>query len=735
MIDQKSVIKDLRIFSDPATPFEHEVSGDKLRIKMVRDNDREYFFSFSDGTVLAVHDGRRRYASLASLLASPEFIDIRRIKSNQRRMLAQKYEENGSDVPFLEPEGVFILKNAQEHGFSSDELYAALTPDSSSNLKIILLDGPAGIGKTSLIERISYQRSAPDASLPPLLHVISGGGRLTDLPKALAFSSQLIRSAITFDQVPILARLGVIQVAIDGFDELVDPDGYKDAWSALREFLRDVGTGGPIILSGRDTFFDQQNFEKLLANRISSLLITQARLTTVTPDAARIFLGSSGWTPAALSAAQADGWFRRGSYQLRPFFLSQIAGENGWDDLNIAYGSPQSFLTNRMIRREAEILLRTVKVSIESAEAGLWDFFGIISEDMATQQAETVDEDFIAFACEIAFSSHVDSDDLQKLVHKASSFALLEAASGSGLRKLPHSEFQNQFLAHSIVGLALKSTTSSTFIRQAAISTGVGEAFSDFIVQLNKEDASIVHENLTAMMSQEKYSEKLSSNIASLLMASLRRADLNELNLNGLNVSEVRIIGVARKALLKNISFGHLDVSDADCSEIEFDSCSAHILSIDQASMLPLKMPSVLQLNINVDSSIDTYRVPIEILNQLKKVSVDKQKNHGSPFVDYFDRLCRAFIRQNQIRDHEEDASYNLVRDTRWPDVRQMVGSRIVEQSKTAGGPRSVFYRMIGAQGLLMPENDSDITIRQIIIEFGSNEKGNEKGSGKMGSG
>jgi hypothetical protein len=98
-----------------------------------------------------------------------------------------------------------------------------------------------------LLQRAKRQQEA--APLPPILHVASRGKKISVLNQVLAESIDLIRAKFTFDQVPALIRHNLLQVAIDGFDELVDAEGYRDAWSALKQFFEDTIYGGPIILA------------------------------------------------------------------------------------------------------------------------------------------------------------------------------------------------------------------------------------------------------------------------------------------------------------------------------------------------------------------------------------------------------------------------------------------------------------------------------------------------------
>lgn len=719
MIDSKELENELRVFSDPATPFSvKEVGESALELAMVRDFERTYRINLQSGAIVALHAGAQRFNSVSALLASSEFADIRRFKANQKRILEAKFASRGDGYLMLEPEGKFLTRNGVEEPLNRVSLEAATSVGRATTLSILLIDGPAGIGKTSLIEHVSLQRSAPDSAQPPLLHVTSSGSKLTDLPKALAHALQVIRSTVTFDQVPILARRGVIQVAIDGFDELVDPDGYKDAWSALRDFLGDVRVGGPIILSGRDTFFDQQDFEKLLAKRLSNLSIKQARLSPVSPAAAKKYLEESGWSKSDVSAAQSSGWLRAGSYQLRPFFLAQIAGEDGWDELQLAHGSPQSFLVSRMVRREADLVARTVDIDVRVAESCLWAFFETVAEDMAIQQSEQVDEDFLGFACEAAFQGEVASQDLGKLMHRAGSFALLESAGQRGVRRFPHSEFQNQFAARALANVAKRSSLTNPFVRQCIVTASLAEAFADYFMSLSSSDASLAYNNLIQMLANEGYSNRGASNIGALLMATLGRADLEPLSLSSVGLPEVKVVGVLRRASLKDVAIGHFYAAGADCRAIEFQGeSSVSTLTVDSSSVLPLGLPSVTQVQVVQGGLTRTLRSREEIDAQLSTLRLSNNNGDSSlPLVRYFDRLCRAFMRQHQIRDHEDDASYKLIQDPWWQIVREVLGARIVEHEKFVGGPRTVFYQLDRPEQLLNPVTEADRMVRAEVI-------------------
>ena len=697
MIGTSDIINALKIFSDPVTDFDVNMNASVLRIKMIRGEDRDYQFDLENGSVLSLHNNKRRYSSFASLLGSEEFIDIKKLRATQRRIL-----QNRDWNSVLDPSGQVIEQGQSSKKLNIESFRTATNYSSSDRLAIVLLDGPAGIGKTTLIERLVFERSSPDSMQPPLLHVTSGGSRLTDLVKALAYATQLLRSQITFDQVPILARLGVLQVAIDGFDELVDPDGYKDAWSALRDFLGDVKEGGPVILSGRDTFFDQQGFEKRLIDRIPNLSLKQTRLMSVTAEAATVFLLSKGWKREQVKEASAAGWFRAGSYQLRPFFLQQLAEgkENGWEELQESFGSPQAFLVSRFVSREANLVSGMVKnINYDDARKALWDFYGSIVQDMSIHEVESVDEGFLSLACEAAFESYVDSDDLAKLIHRAGSFGLLESAGSGTMRRFPHSEIQNQFLAKVTLDGLSSSAAITSYLRRATVSTGLAEAFSDRFNAISEKEAKSVRKQLELYLKTDIFGERLAANAGALLLATLGRLGLAELSIKEVSINEARLFGKLEQADLMGVSFTLLDARGADCRALNFDDCSVNILLVNNETMFGTSIPKLFgSLQFDDGGNVNAFHDPVEQQawkNKYTEIGRITEQDYKLPLMAYFERLCRKFSRQHQIRANPSDEAYHMVESPFWGEVRKILETRIQEVIRDASGPRDIFYRMI----------------------------------------
>lgn len=270
--------------------------------------------------------GEQRYRSLGSLLADKGFANLRGLIATQRLLASQA--EIGSSLELC---GTIDDPIHGSHSLSLKKTRLNFTDGEKARLRAFLVDGRAGVGKTYLIRQLSSLKKKKILA-PPLLHGESRGSRLVVLTQLLASTLQSLRADFTFDQVPILIRCGLPQVAIDGFDELVDSNGYVDAWVALRDFFSEINGKGVVLLAARDTFFDHVAFERKLAGLSHHESLSSVRIYPVTPAAARRYLLSKGWTEDRLSSEEGREILHDGSYALRPFFLRTLADYSGTKD-------------------------------------------------------------------------------------------------------------------------------------------------------------------------------------------------------------------------------------------------------------------------------------------------------------------------------------------------------------------------------------------------------------------
>lgn len=702
-------IRDISLFSDPATAVDIKQDDNRLLVEIVRNGDlRRYFFASPNGPIEARHNNRQ-FASLASLLSSDEFADLRRFADTQRRILGQKGLEN-----LIEPTGL-INPNGPAEPFALEQARQLLRPSATSDsLKVILVDGPAGVGKTSLIERLVFERCG-EPSLPPILHITSKGRRLSNLPDAIGKTASDADARFRADQVPVLARLGALQVAIDGFDELVQPDGYGNAWGALKDLVRSISTGGPLILAGRDTFFDQQDLERRFDTFGSRIELTMVRLAEVDEHVAVNWLINNGWSESDLTTPQAREFFKR-SYVRRPFFLATIASLHGFENIPAEMGSPQSILVTRLLDREAKLLITGLpNVTQTDVEEALHRLCEELAVDMAERESDSVSLEYVEFTAEFVFHDLASEDERNALLKKVGSLAFLEIVESGSDRRFPHSEIQNHFFATALY----RSLSRREFfppLRAVLYGGDVIEAFAEVMRSAPIEMFHTALGYLLELRNSEKFSQRLKANSAAFILGALVRGESNgrSIDLRQSEINEVRVFDQLSAVDLSNSMITRLDARGADLAEVVFAEAYVATLLVDDTTFFGTSVPSVGVLQIEREGRIQAVHDDVAKAAWLKEHSElaeaeeDWDQYRELPLVKYFDRLCRRFLRQHEIRDGEADDASVLFRNEHWPEVQQILGDRIVTRTKDSRGTNDLFYHLYGPGELLAPVHDDE---------------------------
>jgi hypothetical protein len=714
MITPTLAESDLRPFSDPATAFELDEGHRDIRIKLVRDGRQlEYMINRETGELNARHDHDRAYSSLTSLIASSDFANIRQLAATQRRMY-QSY----MDTPWIEAEGRLVDTLHDGERISGEALIRRLlgsggltTSDPELRLSILVIDGPAGIGKTTLIQRSAAQRAAAyerHNSNPPLLHVTSRGRRLTNLSDALAQATQSLRAKFTYDQIPVLVRRNLIQIAIDGFDELVDADGYKDAWFALQAFFEDVGHGGPILLAGRNTFFDQQGFLNRLMRVRDRIDLVQLHLADVSVDAARDYLRAYGWSDETLDDAASP--LRSDEYIRRPFFLTSIAEFGSWDAFEPPNETVRGFLVNRLVEREANLTVEKVALDRSTVETRLFDIFSETALEMLDNESDNADVELVAFLTELTFGSDVDSRDLAKLSSKAGSFAPFEPDERPGRVRFRHSEVLNYFASIGLIS-RIASDDIPRFIRRGVVGGDLQETFADVFLTI---DAGLAQAFVSALLEciRRFSDETFSGNLVALLFASASRSEGHERIADSALINELRLPNVAIDSRLSDSTINVLDVRGSDVSKVRFENCVASRVVADKRAVFGFAVPTVhaLQLQDNGESRLLYDRDAIDEWIQRSVMPEAHDRGTQYPYNavgELLVKIARRARRQYYLKESEDDPGGLLMKDQNWPDLKTILDSEKrlkYRQDVSAKGPRAVYVHVVDTASLLDPE-------------------------------
>lgn len=711
IIDKDTLTRDLAPFTDPATQLRVTTGSSGCRLQLVRRGaEQDYFLTFSNENIVARHANNKKFSSLRSLLASPDFSDIRGLATTQFRM--HKDLDVDSMIP---PEGQF-----DGRPLALQTLMRALNPRSGQasgeqGISVLLLDGPAGVGKTSLIQRLLVQRARTQqdsTATPPILHVTSRGRRLTALDEALAQSIQVLRAAFTFDQVPTLIRHNLIQLAIDGFDELVDPEGYKDAWYALRDFFDTTEFGGPIILAGRDTFFDEQSFTKQMQQSKHRFQLSHARLGPVSVSSAKAWLSLRGWQDSDLNDPYTALVLRPGSYTLRPYFLFELAKAKNWKAIESDDLTPRAYLVEKFVEREAKLISETLSVDPDSIQSRLREIFEETAMEMANNETEVVDLSFLQLVTEVEFADFLSSTDIAKLRHKAGSFALLISDSREGFRRFPHTEISHYFLAHALVRM-VSMRTPVRFLRRGIIT-------SDFLTVLAETlcsaELSVVRgfvSGLERLYSDEATFDRLAENSAALALTSLcRDIELGIRYCRDMQVSTAVLFGLVAPALLENVRVQFLDAQEASFTQVEFRDCAIVSLHVDETVRFGRTVPLVHQIHLHKGNGVVEIFDPAEIatwLNSHSEPTAPSSKTNDTA-VRLLDRVCRIMLRQHVIKDHETDDSGKVLRSPYWPAIEQILTEAALLDrvpGKQMSGAHAPFLRLRDPYKLLANKSNA----------------------------
>ena len=188
--DAQQLCRELALFADlGTTPPEEARDKEQPVFRLSREGQRlELRFDGGvQGKVIerSLDGGEsREHESYRALLASEKFGDLRRWAGSQRASLKAALRSMGEPIPV---QGILANHGAHMDVEQIDDLLAS--PDGrsgdASSVQVLLIDGPAGIGKTNFIERLALSRAAQyTISQRPLILHVQSRGRVGEFPVA-----------------------------------------------------------------------------------------------------------------------------------------------------------------------------------------------------------------------------------------------------------------------------------------------------------------------------------------------------------------------------------------------------------------------------------------------------------------------------------------------------------------------------------------------------------------------
>jgi NACHT domain len=729
-----ALIDELAVFADVGTvPPKQESYGNSTILRFVKNGEPVALRFEEDGSVFERRGGgeEEKHSSYRALLASDGFANLRVWASSQYDFLRQTVDEERL-LPF---EGVLAAKGeaAQPTTLEAVEQHLSSPPrDEGTNIRVLLVDGPAGIGKTALIERLAYRRARDyrTTGRPLVLHVKSRGRILTYLQDLMAFSLQTLRRVpVTFDQVPVLVRHGLVVLAIDGFDELADPNGYDNAWAQVRDLAQQIEGDGALILAGRETFIGRDRLLKAvprLATPTSNVAILT--LQPVKPHTATQWLKRQGWNDEQIKTAEDWEFFEEGSYALRPFFLAQLA-ELAGPAAEALPSYPLAFLVARMVEREATKFGEQVErsLSLPQRKQFVYDLLGEVARDMAENQTDSIDEESLRWIVELVLGQEIDPDVSAILKNRAAVVAFLQNDDRAGRRKFAHTELFNFFLADTTISAVCKQEIPK-FLRRNILGSDFLIIFGMVLASSRVDRVKQFLETSAPLAMSYGSIDRGGRNVGALLFAALPVANATDnFVIRAVDVDDAVITGTAQAALISNVTVNQLDAKEADVSAVRFENCNVAALVAADISRVSSSFPDVAWIELVEPGSERSIMDEKEIrawIDRHGRLREEEQSGLPTKVLEHglyrlLQRVCRVMLRQHWIRSDGDDYVTKLVADSWWGRLQELLsenGLLQVKQNKPASGPPSSFFHIRHAREILALES-SNQQVRNLMSQ------------------
>ncbi|WP_156117265.1 NACHT domain-containing protein [Xanthomonas sacchari] len=724
MITREEISIDLLPFCDIGSggPKVTEKDG-KISAKMTKDSRQLSIVIDQNTSRIQVSSGtgsgqKRYFSSFSSMLADDLFANLRRWADAQREYLKEVVVKDKDLIPFQGISGAKLVESPTE----LNEILGSERP-SADSAEVLLIDGPAGIGKTTLIEKIAFIRadSFKSNGNPLILHVKSRGRVLSNLQDLMAFSLQTLRLQITYDQVPILVKHGLVILAIDGFDELGDPSGYELAWAQINELVTSVRGSGSLILAGRDTFIGRDRLLRHVKSlRANVDIVNEVTLDSCNSSQAKNWLAQKPeWTVAALNSPAISVLLEDGSYALRPVFLRLLKEQvKPKDIIEKRPTDLASFLVGYMLDREATKFGDAVDNALGKAKVRIFveEFLLEVAREMADSQSDSVDSIALIWIAETALGSGWNDEIVSLVKNRASVMAFLSDDERPGHKRFSHEQVFLYFLARE----AFKSISKSDipkYVRRNILGTELLKTFGDIALQFSSKSPTLIGDFFSsASKAANGYAQidRGAKNLGALLLASTPSIFHENEKIGGFQVDDAVIQGSLPTCIFYNMVVHQLDVRGADLSQVIFDSCSFVQVIADDATRFSASFPDAGALilanseNITEPGAISTW---IDSHGRIKSKSESSfAQLEAHPAYKLLGKACR--LRQYWLRSEGDQHAIRILSDSWWPALEKVLRAHdfLREEIRQASGKSSTFFHIRQAERFITsPESHEEL--------------------------
>ncbi len=685
----QSLSDDLAPFADIGTgpPQIVELESGKA-IRLVR-NGIARIISLNSNTIDEDCEGSiRKFSNVRSLLASEEYANLKKWALNQQTVLANEL-----------PKDPIIINAALDASTpaASIEIVEGFFSDNTNPLSLALLDGPAGIGKTVVIKSFAQKRAREFTKSQKrlVLHLESRGKILQNIDDLIAINLQSLRTDVTFDQIPALIKHGLILLAVDGFDELGDPNGYELAWAQINELISRIKGSAHVLLAGRETFVSKETILRALPSVSPDDVVGSIEVQPVQSTAARQWLKSRSWTDETLGRDEVKTLLSPASYALRPFFLVQLGQpeipsslEKGeLDDL-------LTFIMRSLLDRELEKFGDNVDrvVPTTQRKSFIETLMVEVAREMAENQTDSIASSNLAWLSDVA-SEGFPEEVRGILRNRASVIAFLTQDKQNGRLRFIHENTFNYWLSHATI-ISLGARELPKFVRRNILNIDFLETLGTQFSYLDQEYTESVIIFCEASSNSFSDNDRTRRNLLAISMTILSNSETGrEPQYSNIFLEEAFISETIDSLYLSAVIFSQLSAKGCDFRAISFDNtCQIFTLIADNGTLPPRSMPrpTLLVLNgveISNPDEIDAWYLERSMDEVEHRESIEKMGEAISnlPHFKLLQRIVR--FRRYWLKDDENDPlAQRILHDSSWPELRKTLEKHELLVSTTNAG-------------------------------------------------
>ena len=726
------ILDEMMVFADLGTDGAlGEQTREGFVVRLFRNGD-ELALVFPEGAAGKVIERcrgskSRTHASYLALLASERFGDLRSWAATQKMLLRETLAEIH---PSIRVQGAI---DDHDDMLTADKLddFLQSTERGQDSVQVMLIDGPAGIGKTMFIETLARARAESYGRRrhPLVLHVQSRGRVLSYLQDLIAFSLQRLRLSVTFDQLPVLARHGLVTLAIDGFDELGDPNGYELAWSQVNATIDEIRGAGTLILAGRETFIGLERLKSALpVLQEDRDIVHGLTLRPPSPADAEKWLRRKGWSKAEVQETR--HLLDPDSYALRPFFLARLAETEIAESLRGSAGtSLLSILIDLMVDRESRKFGDPVDRVLDAEERRQYAhrFLCEAAQYMADDQTDIIGETPLTWLVDMAAPEDLDPETAGLLKNRAGVMAFLANDVLPGYRRFAHSQLFNYFLSAAAIESVSRGEIPK-FVRRNIFSADFLAVFVEVLRHIANADpgrASMFFEGAQEWVKNYQSIDRGARNLGAwIIAASPTMGDIGYgndcLRLGPMEVDETILRGTAPCMVLQRVFVNQIDVRGADLRELAFAESTLVTAIVDEATRVSSTFPMpqrIRRQNIGTMRGVDE-RDPALIGEWLDAHGRQESPDETAPAPDsrhgrmlrLVERACRSS--SFWIPEDTDGKIDRFVKDPLWPDVLDLLRSHdfIREERLSVSGRKSRFVHIKKSDRILANDpRDRDV--------------------------